>query len=135
MFKFDKNQIILYKSQFTEKDWSAIIAAFPGTVPETDLRRFRSPNQTFVVEVKKTNKESMCATCKQPIRVGNLQAKTEGPHRTFNLAWIKMTFYYCPSKECTKVPRNPYIITSEDGFPIIYDEELTHEQRAMLDFP
>jgi hypothetical protein len=41
---------------------------------------------------------------------GNPLASTDGLYRTFNLNWIKRTFFYCARFECiSKLPRNSFI--------------------------
>ena len=92
-----------------------------------------SDNQVFKIEIKQTRKEAKCASCKNTLSFGDPQASTEGPYRTFNLTLIKRTFYFCPQRECfTKLPRNSFIKPFQAGGDLIYDPEMTVEQKALI---
>ena len=133
VFNFEQSCSLIYKRQFSNAEWSKIIDAFPDRVPLTDLSKYTSDNQVFKIEIKKTHKEAKCATCKTAISLGDLQASAEGPYRTFNLTWIKRTFYFCPRRECiSKLPRNSFIKPFKAGIGLIYDPELTSEQKTLI---
>ena len=79
--------------------------------------------QVFKIDTKKTRKKEKCASCKNRVSYGDLQASAEGPY------W---TFYFCLRKDCIlKVPRNSFITPFEGGVDVIYDHELTYWQKAM----
>lgn len=136
VFHFQKTQSLIYKRQFSQAEWSTIVDAFPAQVPLTNVQRFCPDNPKFSFEIKKTQKEAKCASCKHTISFGNVQASTEGPYRTFNLNWIKRTFYFCPRFECiSKLPRNSFIQPYHVGMRVSYDPQLTGEQREMINIP
>jgi hypothetical protein len=64
---------------------------------------------------------------------GNL-ASTDGPYRTFNLNWIKRTFFYCPRFECiSKLPRNSFIKPYRVCMNVVF--QLADEQRKIVNIP
>ena len=133
VFNFEQSCSLIYKRQFSNAEWSKIIDAFPDRVPLTDVSKYSSDNQVFKIEIKKTRKEANCASCKNKISFGDLQASTEGPYRTLNLTWIRRTFYFCPRRECiSKLPRNSFIKPFHAGVNLIYKTELTCEQKALI---
>ncbi|CAB4000695.1 Hypothetical predicted protein [Paramuricea clavata] len=133
IFKMEKSCPLIYQRNFTNADWGKITDAFPERVPTTDISNYMPKNQVFKVGVKKTEKTAKCASCKTSLSLGDIQASTEGPYRTLHLNWIKRVFYFCPRTECiSKLPRNTFIKTFEDGVPVLYDTDLTYEQKCLL---
>jgi hypothetical protein len=134
VFRFAKEQSFIYKRKFSQAEWSTIIKAFPSVVPVTDVQQHSLDSPTFTFETKKTKKESKCASCKRTISFGDIQARTDGPYRTFNLNWIKRTFFYCPRFECiSKLPRNSFIKPYRVGMNVVF--QLTDEQRKIVNIP
>ena len=133
IFNFEQSCPLIYKRKFSNAEWEKVIEAFPHRVPVTDVSKCSTDNQVFHIDIKKTRKEAKCATCKNIISFGALQASTEGPYRTIHLTWIKRTFFFCPRKECiSKLPRNCYIKPFQAGVAVTYDPELTSEQKALI---
>ena len=63
----------------------------------------------YFIDTRVINRTTKCATCKTELKLGDIQASTEGPQRTIQRQWIISTFYYCPQIRCiTRMPRNGY---------------------------
>lgn len=110
LFKFDKEQPIMYQVKFTDQKWKKIIEAFPENFPLPKVTCPSEDEQIYTINKRTSKKDAKCATCKKELSEGNIQATTEGPYRTIQNSWIKRTFFFCPRFQCTgKLPRNSFI--------------------------
>ena len=77
------------------------------TVAVTKMSPFTEKG--YFIDTRVINRTTKCATCKTELKLGDIQASTEGPQRTIQRQWIISTFYYCPQIRCiTRMPRNGY---------------------------
>ena len=89
LFKFDKEQPIMYQSKFTDQQWKKIIEAFPENVSLTKVTCLSQDEQTYKINKRKSKKDAKCASCKKELTEGDIQASTEGPYGTITKSWIK----------------------------------------------
>jgi len=82
LFKFDKEQPIMYQLKFTDQQWKKIIETFPENVPLSKVTCPPEDEQKYTINKRTSKKDAKCATCKKELSEGNMQATTEGPYRT-----------------------------------------------------
>ena len=97
IFHFSKEEDFIFKKNFNNSEWGQIIKAFPERVP---LVRLPKCKDGFFVNVRQSQKDANCATCKHLLQSGDVQVSTEGPYRTIMRHWISRTFYFCPKLGC-----------------------------------
>jgi hypothetical protein len=110
IFDFDKTEALIYKKHFSTNEWSKIVQAFPDKVPLAQLPASKD-EQRYLVNVRHSNRDAKCATCKKTLRSGDVQTTTKGSYRTGILRnWIIHTFFFFPKLSCFgTMPRNSYI--------------------------
>ena len=134
LFKFDKEQPIMYQLKFTDQQWKKIIEAFPENFPLPKVNCPSEDEQKYIINKRTSKKDAKCATCKKELSEGNIQATTEGPYRTIQKSWIKRTFFFCPRFQCMgKLPRNSFICPYKTGMTLLIETPLTEEQKKEID--
>ena len=134
LFKFDKEQPIMYQLKFTDQQWKKIIEAFPENVPLPKVTCPSEDEQKYIINKRTSKKDAKCATCKKELSEGNIQATTEGPYRTIQKSWIKRTFFFCPRFQCMgKLPRNSFICPYKTGMTLLIETSLTEQQKKEID--
>ena len=84
-----------------------ILSGFPETVAVTKMSPFTE--KVYFIDTRVIDRTTKCETCKTELKLGDIQASTEGPQLTIQRQWIISTFYYCPQIRCiTRMPRNGY---------------------------
>ena len=130
IFHFSKEEDFIFKKNFNNSEWGQIIKAFPERVP---LVRLPKCKEGFFVNVRQSQKDANCATCKHLLQSGDVQVSTEGPYRTIMRHWISRTFYFCPKLGCiSKQPRNSFIQTYCPGATKLeFDKHLSPAQQVL----
>ena len=133
IFDFDKTEALIYKKYFSTNEWSKIVQAFPDKVPLAQLPASKD-EQRYLVNVRHSNRDAKCATCKKTLRSGDVQTTTEGPYRTILRNWITRTFFFCPKLSCFgTMPRNSYIRPyCSSAMKLEFDSTVTAEDRKNL---
>ncbi|CAH3107810.1 unnamed protein product [Pocillopora meandrina] len=87
----------------------------------------------FFVNVRQSQKDANCATCKHLLQSGDVQVSTEGPYRTIMRHWISRTFYFCPKLGyISRHPRNSFIQTYCPGATKLeFDKHLSPAQQVL----
>ena len=130
IFHFSKEEDFIFKKNFNNSEWGQIIKAFPERVPLVRLPKYK---EGFFVNVRQSQKDANCATCKHLLQSGDVQVSTEGPYRTIMRHWISRTFYFCPKLGCiSKQPRNSFIQTYCPGATKLeFDKHLSPAQQVL----
>ncbi|RMX45861.1 hypothetical protein pdam_00023458 [Pocillopora damicornis] len=101
----------------------------------TGLSCMRLPKckERFFVNVRQSQKDANCATCKHLLQSGDVQVSTEGPYRTIMRHWISRTLYFCPRLGCiSKHPQNSFIQTYCSGATKLeFDKHLSPAQQVL----
>ena len=127
MFRFSRNEQLIYKKKLLKGEWQKVLSAFPGQLPLARLPAVANP--TYSINIRLMNREAKCAVCKKTLVHGDLQASTEGPYCTIERKRILRTFFFCLRISCvTKLPRNSYITPfCQTTMSFRYDLSLTEE--------
>ena len=72
IFDFDKTEALIYKKHFSTNEWSKIVQAFPDMQSQssTSTTAASKDEQRYLVNVRNSNRDAKCATCKKNFAFG-----------------------------------------------------------------
>ena len=132
VFNFSSTEALIYKKNFTADEWQEIMNSFPENVPLVKVERPNKDRQEYTISIRST-RNAKCASCRQELVAGDMQASTEGPYRTIQINLIRRTFFFCARLRCMgKLPRFAYIHPFIPGTNLIIETPLTPERMRDL---
>ena len=131
LFKFDKEQPIMYHATCTDQQWKKN-DAFPENVPLPKVICPSEDEQIHTIDKRTSKKDAKCTSCRKDLSERSIQATTEGAYRTRQKSWIKRTFFFCPRFQYIgKLPRNSFICPYKTGLTLLIETPLTEQQKEI----